>query len=899
MARMLNPYRSRNKSRNIAKRTIMTSLPRIRFHNQARWLNRRWERSLLCTLMFVLGAIAPILIHVPELNAALPELPPSQYSSTITAPFNQPDYYPVVPESSPLYRPLREWVGRLILPSKEEYQQLSQTTQETDWAWMEVQTAPGDSAPLIGQRVRLAWMPDPTVQAYVNAASRDVRFTQSAMRAWENGTILPVRLDGRDRVGPLQSLAGFHPIDDTVVSLRGAVLVEPSTGDNVTLRIQREPFQETGRYVALVKFLEAVPPQDLQDLPQQCPGEKPCVSDLIQVQHFNPVTKQFDGPTGVLRIPQQPEDNNGIFNMTTRELVKSPAGDMGWYVTGARDVNGLFTVQAMKPRSLFQLKPQETISGQRNSFNFINFDNWRDITDYQGTVRTTLTDAMAKSSEEATAGWQEGVSETPPEGTRAFLIHLYGGRGGDQPNSERYILGNYAGHFSFGFAQVVRDPFTSDLMLDVDYLQVFGNGGDGTMSGGQSWMHYMGSMRRGFMGTRPISDVLVRLDTLTEDYDFGGTQLSFFNELLAQLSLVGARYRIGDGSGDSTITSATSCVQDSAQALFITLRRFQNRIEANPQYVQWMRDNPNDPTTLRFKKLVKLGKDLAQQLTPFGVVRWDWEQNAEVLTGVQTDTDLISIDDFRPRNLLTGLISWRTALPRQAHDEFAKIFLLNGASLWFLRPNQIGGNDPTIAPLEATLIFGAWKIPGTQIPWLSFLVMRVFGAATIPSLSDWGLTLLVGLGLAAIALPIGFRSGLLRWKPWTASWKDWTAALLGLLGWALGIELVFRVLLLPYPKSWIPAGTWWFWALLGLGLFVAAYVLYGRKFRPADSAFAQPPFWILVTLTGIAATLVYRFTGSLWTITVLHWVAASVWWLLLGGHQQKRFREKGKGAIVS
>ncbi len=849
----------------------------------------------MCSLLVALGVIAPVLLNVPQLNAALSELPPSQYSSTIIAPFNQPDYYPVVPESSPLYRPIGTWVGRLILPSQEEYQQFSQNTQETDWAWMEVHTAPADSAQLIGQRVRLAWMSNSTVQAYVNAASRDVRFTRSATRAWENGTILPVRLDGRDRVGPLQSLAGFHPIDDTVVTLRGAVQVQTLAESGVTLRIEREPFQETGRYVALVRFLEAVPPQQSQGLPQQCPGEKPCASDLMRVQHYNPATKQFDGPTGVLRIPQQPQDNNGIFNMTTRDLVKSPAGEMGWYVTGARDAYGLFTVQAMKPRSLFQLKPQETVSGQRNSFNFINFENWRNITDYQGTIRTTLADAAATAPE--TVAWKEGVSEAFPEGTRAFLIHLYGGRGGDHPNSERYILGNYAGHFSFGVAQVVRDPFTDDLMFDVDYLQVFGNGGDGTMSGGQSWMHYMGSMRRGFMGTRPISDVLVRLDTLTEDYDFGGTKLSFFNELLAQLSLVGARYRVGDGSGDSTITSATSCVQDSAQALFITLRRFQNKIESNPQYVQWMRDNPNHPTTLRFKKLVALGKDLAVQLTPFGVVRWDWAQNADVLTGVATDTPFISIDNFRPRNLLTGLISWRTALPRQAHDEFAKIFLLNGASLWFLRPNQIGGNDPTIAPLEATLIFGAWKIPGTQIPWLSFLIMRMFGAATMPSLADWGLTLLVGLGLAVIALPIGYRSGLLHWTPWTASWKDWTAALLGLLGWALGTELVFRVLLLPYPKSWMPTGTWWAWALLGLGVFVAVYVLYGRKFRPADSAFAQPPLWILITLLGIASTLVYRFTGSLWTITVLHWAAASMWWLLLGGHQQKEVGHKG--AIVS
>ena len=144
----------------------------------------------------------------------------------------------------------------------------------------------------------------------------------------------------------------------------------------------------------------------------------------------------------------------------------------------------------------------------------------------------------------------------------SFIVRSVSGRGGTQPNSEKLVAGTYAGHFSFGLAQVVADPFTQDPILAVDYLQVYGNGNDGTLSGATTWSNYMGNLRRGILGTRPVSDVLVKLDPLTSDYTFGKTKFSFFNELLGELSLIGARYRIGDGSGDSTITAATSCVQD-------------------------------------------------------------------------------------------------------------------------------------------------------------------------------------------------------------------------------------------------------------------------------------------------------------------------------------------------
>ena len=398
----------------------------------------------------------------------------------------------------------------------------------------------------------------------------------------------------------------------------------------------------------------------------------------------------------------------------------------------------------------------------------------------------------------------------------------------------------------------------------------------------------MGNLQRGMMGTRPISDVLIKLDALTEEYQIADEKLSFFNELLGELSLIGARYRIGDGTGDSTITSATSCVQDSSQAIFLTLVRFKQKIESSPQLVQWMKDHPNDPNTQRFQQLVQLSRDLATQLTPLGVVRWDWQENANVLTGVRSDNQFISIDNFQIKNLLTGLISWRTAMPRQAHDEYAATFLQNGAQLWFLRPNQIGGNDPGVAPLEPTLLLGAWKFPFTDIPFMAYYVIRTFGGATIPTGLDWFKTLIFGVTFGAIAWWIGSAQQFLQWQPWQAPWyrKSVTAMRL-LLVPALLQEWVFRVLINYYPKEFVPFHVWWGWALISLGLFVVFHPLYAWIFRHRWWAtFSHPVFLSLMTLLGFTCTIVYFLTGSLWTIAVLHWVAIAVWWLFLGGRQR-------------
>ncbi|WP_205370159.1 CPBP family intramembrane glutamic endopeptidase [Thermoleptolyngbya sp. PKUAC-SCTB121] len=874
---------------------------------------RRWERWLWVSAISAIAfAFMPLytppytplytLLRDTPLQASEPpqhlSLFPSQYASTVIAPFNQPDYYPIAAQPSDAYRPLGDWVGRLILPSAGAYQQTAAATRETDWAWLEVHLAPAEYRDWVGQTVRLAWQPTPLTQAYVAKASRDVRFPPAVQKTLEKGIIHPIRLNGRDRIGPLQSLAGGHPYDDVTVVLRGRVTPEGQPGASPTLRVVREPVQETGRYIGLVKFLEPVPPANPADLPAQCPGELPCESDDFRVRHYNPTSRQFDGAEEIIRVPQQPQDKDGVFNATTRDLVRAPVADAGWYITGSPDRTGKFTVQSMQPRMLVQLQPQQTILDFRKGLDYINFRNWQSVEQRKGTIQSVLIDASANTSENAKAEWKEG--------DRALLMHLYGGRGGSHKARELLILGTYAGHFSFGLGQVVRDPFTNELIFNLDYLQVYGNGSDGTLSGANTWHNYMGSLIRGKAGTRPVSDVLVKLDTLTEDYDFGGTRLSFFNELLGELSLIGARYRIGDGTGDSTITSAASCVQDSAQGMFLAIQRFRQTVANNPQVMEWLRANPDNPTTQRFRRLARLGRDLEKQLMPMGILRWDWAQNADVLMGVRSpegalrespDEDpgkFISIDDFQIRNLLTGLISWRTAMPRQAHDELAMLFLTNGAKLWFLRPNQVGGNDPGIAPLEATLIFGGWKLPFTELPLLTFLVHRTFGGATIPRVVDWliMLTVLLAFGVVAIALtrfmqrtsPSYAVKQFLTWKPASLSWGQTLLTLVKFLFVPAFLEeYLFRVLLIPYPKPWLAEWRWWGWALLALGLYVLYRWLYLRLTKQQDKT--APLRLVLSMLLGIATILTYRLTESAWTIIALHWIAVSAWWLLLGGWQ--------------
>lgn len=795
----------------------------------------------------------------------------SHYAVTGRAPFNQPAYYPIkqtLPAN--LYRPIAPWVGRLILPDAKQQG-------NTDWVWLEVHHAPPEAKDLIGQRVRLEWSQKPAIQLEVAAVTRDVRFTQEVEKLQRTtGNLYPVRLNGRSRVGPLQAMAGVRPKDDVTVTLTDARLISQVNGDRA-LQIELEPRLETGRYYTLVKILGAVANSKPQFIPKACPGSPACPSELFRVQHYNSTTGKFDGVQETIRIPQQPIDGFGVYASTPRELEKSPAGAAGWYLYGAQDQNGLFTVQAIKPRSLFQLQPQQAVLEEAKALDYIHTENWKDTEQRKGTIQTVLIDTTAKTSTEAVSRWQEG--------DRALVMHLFGGRGGK--NGETAAFGTVTGHFAYGLAEIMRDPFTNELQLDVNYRQVYATNIEGIISGRNTWTNYMGNMQRGWLGTRPVADVLIKLDAIAQDYDFGGNTLSPLSELSRQLRIITDRYRVGDGTGAAKVTPATSCVQDSNQALFLTIQTIREQVESSPAIQQWWSSHPNDPTVERFERLIALGDDLNNQLSPFGIVRQDWKTNASALSGTR-----IALRQFATakenENLITAFKSWRTILPRQAQDELSLLFLRHGAQLWFLRTNQVGGNNPDIVPIAPTQPFALWTIPGTSISIVTILFTRILGAVKLPNLWEWGAAFSILCGYSAIALSIGFSSHFLQFKRWNGTrWQ--TVLLLMRLFWmpALFEELIFRVMLLPAARAAITTQAWIIWAIFSLVLFIAYHPFNAKTFyKRGNPTFFDPVFLTLTGLLGIACTLAYWLTHSLLIITLIHWIVVVIWLTLLGGMER-------------
>ena len=736
----------------------------------------------------------------------------------------------------------------------------------------EVYNAPPNSQALIGKVVRLEWSKEAALKAKI--VTRDVHFTAEAIESQRTGNLHPSRLNGRSKVGSLQSLAGARPKDDVVVAL-GSVKVIAADIDSKpiaslkidaklpVLQITAEPTQVTGQFYGLVKILGSA--GNSQDVPKACPGDSPCPSEDYQVVHYNATSKKFDGIQEVIRIPQVLPSVDQLFQSTPRDLEKSAVGIDGWYIYGARSKEGLFVVQALQPRSLMRLKPDQILLGERAGLNYIRHHQWQEIT--KGTLKTVLIDPQATRTNQALEQWKEG--------DRALLIHSFGGIGGNkaEPNP---IFGTITGHFAYGLAEVGRDRFTQELQFKIRYFQVYSHNPNGIVAGVNSWANYMGNLQRGWLGTRPVADVLVKWDALTQDYDFGGIKLSPMWELQQQLSLMMARYRIGDGTGAALVTPASSCVQDSSQAVYRTIKSIEAQISTQPAIQAWLKSHPDHPQTQRFRQLAQFSRALERDLVPLGMVRPDWRKNADQLAGIRSNF-------VKQDNGLTQLLSWRTALPKVAHDQMTSLFLHHGAALWVLRTNQVGGWDADIAPLAPTQLLGQFYIiPNT--------FSRLIEAFKLPNLKDWLIAIALLLLYGLIAAPIGFQQQFLHLTMPFAGLSRWEAIGFSLkLLWlpAIAEEIVFRVLLIPHPTEGADLLTTSLWAIASLVLFVVYHPLNAITFYYAGyPTFFRSVFLLLSALLGLTCTVAYLLTGSLWAIAFIHWIVVLVWLQLLGGLQK-------------
>ncbi|KST62733.1 CPBP family glutamic-type intramembrane protease [Mastigocoleus testarum] len=833
----------------------------------------------------------------------------SNYSIHFQQVFNQPQFYPINQNqtqniSFDLYQPIDNWVGRLILPQKQEIKP------GEDWVWMEIQQVPPQikNDNLLGKVVRLEWKNTPELRSYIKTVKRDVKFTANTEASQKEGIVHPSRLNNRSQVGPLQSLAGFRPNDDVIVSFHNSELItsvdsfnqeklnqeklnqKNSKEDNTSfiLKIDREPVLATGRFYGLVKILSSqvtsqpankldsvARNETLQEINTTCTQTHLCANEYFTVVHYNRISGKFDGQKETIRIPQQVIDTRDIPPSTAYQIEASTAGANGWYIYGARDKNGIFTVQALAPRSLFQLQPKRVILGEQAGLTYIKEKNWQiDRTD-KGKVNTVLIDPNIKESKQAISQWQVG--------DKAIVLNLFGGIGGKKAE-ELGVPKTITGHFAFGVAQVVREPITQELQFDVTYGQVYAHNPDGIISAKHSWVNYMGNLTRGWMATRPVVDILIKFDPVTQNYNFDGVKLSPLQEFSQQLQIMMARYRVGDGTGSATVTPATSCVQDSAQALYAAIQVIKQKVSSSPDIQNWLANHLDDPQTERFNKLITLGQSLEKDLFPLGIIRADWESSIGNLAGIDNGKNQLK-KPFRDPSIWAALTTWRTMMPRQAQDELATMFLQQGGKLWFLETNQVGGVNSDIQPLAATPLLGTIKIPFTNISPIPVILHRILAAIAIPSIQDWLIAGLMLIIYGAIALPLGFSSGFLQGEIWSAPLSQHCLATLQILfAPAFVEELIFRVLPLPHPTEIINWSQWVFLAALLLLLFIFYHPLNAKTFyKVGNPTFFQPIFLILAGLLGLTLTIAYGITGSLWIIVFIHWIVVLVWLQLFGG----------------
>ncbi|MFN7678187.1 MAG: type II CAAX prenyl endopeptidase Rce1 family protein [Cyanobacteriota bacterium] len=758
---------------------------------RARNVAARWS------MLFVLGlpqAPFPSFGTTPRGSASLASpspagtatqpLPVSSEALARQSIWSRPESYPLsLRPRGDLYRPSADWIGRLLLPTPQDT--ADPAAPRDDWVWVLLEQAPAGRQDLIGQRLRLRWAGAPHLQRLVATVTSDIRLGEQARQAAEQANVVPTRLDGR-RVGPLQSLAGARPVDDLTVLLEGV------TVGNGELRIARPPVQISGRWQGLVTVVGPGP------------GE-----DLWTVRHFNAATGRLDGPEDTIRIPALPPDRFGRRLIDPSGLGASAANGQGWLIQGAPAADGVFTVQALLPSSYLDPSPRNVVRGTDSALAFLRHDSWSGRLLRRGTLHraTLLPDGEHES------GWELGE--------RALLMHLFGGIGGD--DGEPVKGWTVTGHFSFGEARVVRDAFTGQPRLAIRYHQIYATNPNGIVAGSQDWSAYAGSLQRGWIGLRPFSDVLVPIGA------------DVVEAIALQAEIMAARYRSGDGRGVALVTPATSCVQDSGQALWIALRQLRQQGDTVPM------------TPLERDRLRKLGQALDQLLKPFGTVRGDWAHNAERSLAAGTGQFETSQS---PRD---ALLSWRSILPRGAHDRFAAEFLAVGLPLEVRRANQIPGANPRLEPVAPTLLFG-------QLPWLASLLGRLEDSLfPLERPVSWVATVGLALGTVALALSRGWGG-------------------LALLVPALVEELVFRVLLLPSALDGLAPLMLVPWLALSVGAFVAWHGLTIR-WRQGGRRLggAAPQVLGRMGLLGGVCALAYVVSGSLWPPVLIHWLALLVW----------------------
>ena len=549
------------------------------------------------------------------------------------------------------------WTGRLILPELNNRKDGN----------VQFEVYHGEKGQSYPNPIWLSWNKDnKEMLDKANRTTKDVTIPPAELaKVKQAGNRISERFNNWKQVSFLETLAGGRSeagnqndlIKGQITANSVEVFIPRAKLNGETLVIDSEPIQIIGTHVGLFQFIRKV--ENKIYAVKQWDGLK--FSGSINIQYENPMGDLKENPA----IPEL----DGIEN--------SPLNQEGWYAFGDL-INGKFTVRALEPRSIMKTTQVEMFP---DGISYIEKENFRDMRGKKGKGSTAV---ISKNKE-----------YTPPVGVKGLAMHVFGGIEGHKGDFGRLPGLNkdfYTGHMAFGVAQVVRDPFTGENKLDIEYKQVYATNGNAIIAGAHKWHSYAGSLRRGWMYGRPISDAVIWHPSLMYPYKMKNRTFDPTEELMHELDVMAARFRSGDGRGHADVTVYSSCSQDSMQAAYIAMAKLADWSDSE-EAKEYRSANAGSENLIRFNTLFKLGKEFQDRIIGGAANRPDWRQAAKEPFATSNPSPSI-IEGF-----MRGIRGFRFIAPIWAYDNTAKFFYEQGARIWFVRTNQVASPKSDIFPI--------------------------------------------------------------------------------------------------------------------------------------------------------------------------------------------------------
>ncbi|MCJ7546936.1 MAG: CPBP family glutamic-type intramembrane protease [Deltaproteobacteria bacterium] len=159
------------------------------------------------------------------------------------------------------------------------------------------------------------------------------------------------------------------------------------------------------------------------------------------------------------------------------------------------------------------------------------------------------------------------------------------------------------------------------------------------------------------------------------------------------------------------------------------------------------------------------------------------------------------------------------------------------------------------------------------------------GLLTLPEGLDILFSVVVFLIYISVALCIGLYSGFMKIKVLTTD--TWVMIFLPISLFfvpSLFEEMFFRGLLLPHKSRATSNRLLLLYSVFSIFIFIAWHPINAATINlPAFAVFTNLVFLCFAALMGIACTITYLKTGSIWVPAVIHWLTVLAWVFFFNG----------------